>query len=97
MNEVLIAFLILFVSLSAFGLIILILNADKKLLELNEKVEKIKTTDFAQFKKVISVLNKINLHIRFDKVKYMIEVGLTTLSAVNLGLLIGKLIKKRRA
>ena len=50
MSELLTVFLILLISLTMFGLIIIILKADKKILELNDKVLKVKEVEFRYVK-----------------------------------------------
>ena len=95
MNEILIVFLILLISYLMFGTIMLILKADKKLLEINQQVEKIKTTDLKNLRKIVSVLNKINKYVQFDKIKQAFEVAMTMMSAINLLIVLKKLRDKK--
>ncbi|MBQ7450001.1 hypothetical protein IJS77_01175 [bacterium] len=92
MSELLTVFLLILISVSTFGLIILILKADKKVLELNDEVTKVKTIDFTQLKKIVAIFNNINKNFKLDKIKYYIEVAMTVISTVNLIFLIKNII-----
>ena len=78
-----------------FGSIIFIINADKKLIEINNQIEKIKTVDFQQLKKIVGILNKFNSYVKLDKIKQIFEITMTTISAINLIFLIKKLNAKK--
>lgn len=94
MNELLIVFLLLLISAAMFSLILLILKADRKVLELNNQVTKVKNTDFSNLKKVVAFFNTINKNIKLGKIKYYIEVVLTAISAFNIVLLFKKIYNK---
>ena len=99
MSELLTVFLILLISLTMFGLIIIILKADKKILELNDKVLKVKEVDFGELKKIVAFLNTFNKKVRLGKIKYWFEVVMTSIYAVNIIFLcneINSFIEKRK-
>ena len=91
MNELLIVILLLLISAAMFGSIALILKADRKVLELNNQVAKVKNIDFNKLKKIVAFFNTINEHIKLGKIKYYIEITLTAVSAVNIVLLFRKI------
>lgn len=96
MNEILIVLLLLIIAGFMFGSIMLIIKADRKINEINNNVEKIKTINFEQLKKIVSTLKKINAYIRLDKLKQIFEISMTTLSAINLIYLIKKIQAKQK-
>ena len=77
-----------------FFSILFILNADKKVLEINDKVEKFKKTDFQTLQKTVSVFKKINKYVRLDKIKKYTEIAMTVFSVINLYLLLKKISNK---
>lgn len=84
MNELLIVFLILLISFLMFAAIILILKADRKVLELNVQVTKFKETDFSQLKRIVKFFSVINDNIKLGKIKYYFEIAMTVISAINI-------------
>ena len=97
MNELLIAFFIILISFAMFFTIIAILNADKKILELNEKISGVKNINFETFNKVINIIQTINEKIHFGKVKRIFEIIMTTISIYNIIFLIKKVREKLKA
>ena len=93
MNELLIAFLILFITAIMLSAVYFILKADKKIVEVNDKVSEFKNTDFVNLRKIIEVLHNIN-KVSFGKIKYYIEIGLTAITTTKLVLMIKKLNQK---
>ena len=96
MNELLIAILILLISFAMFETIILILKADKKVIELNDKVTEVKNIDFKKFEKVVSVVNKINNTIRLGTIKKIFEVVMTANTVFSTVIFIKKFSNKKK-
>lgn len=94
MNELLIVFLILLISVFMFLSIIFILKADKKVLELNGEITKFKETDFSRLKKTIVYLNTFNKYFKLGKIRQYFEITMTTVSAYNLIIVAKKLWQK---
>ena len=94
MNELLTAILIILISSATFFLIVLILKADKKILELNDKVTEVKNTDFKKLKKTVFVVQTINKNIHLGKIKRIFEIVMTSISVFNFIVLIKKISKK---
>ena len=90
MNELIIAILIILISFGMFFAIIAILKADKKILELNDKVSDVKNVDFKKFEKVVSVVRKINNTIHLGKVRRIFEIIMTSFSVFNIIFIIKK-------
>lgn len=97
MNELLIAILILLIFTGMYFLISLILKADKKVLEINDKVSEIKNVDFQKLKKTVDILNKINKYINLGKIKRIFEIVMTAFSVINIYFFYKKLTDKFRA
>ena len=99
MSELLTVLLILLISLTMFGLIIAILKADRKVLELNDKVLKVREVDFGELKKIVAFLNTFNKKIRLGKIRYWFDIVTTSIYAVNIVFLCNEIIsfvKKRK-
>ena len=97
MNELLIAILILLIFTGMYFFISLILKADKKVLEINDKVSEIKNVDFQKLKKTVDILNKINKYINLGKIKRIFEIVMTAFSVINIYFFYKKLTDKFKA
>ena len=97
MNELLIVFFILLISVLMFFSIMAILKADKKVLELNENVSKFKETDFSNLKKTVNSLNSFNKYVKLGKIRRYFEIIMTSITSVNLIVVLKKLYTKDSA
>ena len=93
MNELLTAFLILFITAIMIGAIYFILQADKKVAEINDKVSEFKNIDFVNLRKIVEFLHNIN-KVSFGKIKHYVEIGLTAITTTKFVLMIKKLNQK---
>jgi len=91
MNELLIVFLILLISVFMFLSIMMILKADNKVLELNSHITKFKETDFTQLKKIVTFFSIINKYVKLGKIKQYFEITMTAVSTINLIVIAKKL------
>ena len=95
MNELLIVFFILLVSVLMFFSIMYILKADRKILELNNQVNEFKETDFGKLKKTVAFFNKFNKYVWLGKIKQYFEITMTAITTYSLVVVIKKLWNKQ--
>ena len=94
MNELLIVFLILLISVFMFLSIMYILKADRKVLELNTQVTKFKETDFSRLKNIVSFFGTVNKYVRLGKIRQYFEITMTAFTTYNLVIILKKLWNK---
>lgn len=84
MNELLAAILILFIFAFMYLSIKYIVIADKKIIEINNQVCKIKNINFKTINKIVKMLKIINKNLHFGKIKKIFEIITISISVINI-------------